>query len=91
MHVLRGMIRRRSALEDGIESSLDLNSFPAGDDTGVYQRLAIREAGCDVCLEESAIEAVGIVELGEAGIGLSLKSPAPKFSRLRHEFLPEEV
>ena len=81
MHVFSRMNFISAALEDRVESVADLSSFFGRDHTRIFQRLAVSDAGSDVRLEQSAIEAIGVVELLEARIDLPLKSTAPKFVR----------
>jgi hypothetical protein len=71
-------------LTDRVESRAYLTAFFGCDDTGVLQRPAIRDACRDVYVEEPAVEAKGVIELGKPRIGLPLKSPTPKFFGFSH-------
>src|ERR1044072_4728351 len=91
MHVFSGISFSSAALEDRVERVADLSSFVRRDHLRILQRLAVSDAGSYIRFEQPAIEAIGVIELGEARIDLPLKSTAPKFVRLRHEFLPQKA
>src|SRR5215212_4537400 len=86
MHVLSGTIFTGAALEDRVESVAYLTAFIGFDDARIYQRVAVSDARRDVGFKQPAVEAVRVIKLGEARIGLSFESPAPKFFRFRHEY-----
>jgi hypothetical protein len=65
------------ALPDRVQCFNDFLPFSFGNDAGGNERGAVREAGANVYIKQSAIEGKGIIEFGKGRIGLACKSAAP--------------
>src|SRR5690242_5225373 len=82
MHVLSGIVFSGTPFEDRVERVAYLSSLSRRDHTSILQRLAVSDAGSDIGFEQTAVEAIRVIEVGEARIDPAFESSAPKF--LRH-------